>query len=529
MNQQLFAFIRPESFCLCKRNKLSCRLSKLPLWFLQINLHNLFPAVISGIDHKSRSQNLPFCCLQTDAQGEVRVGKAEAKRILHAVPGKGFKIAISDINIFFVPVLPVVSIVCRRRIIADRICNRIRKLAAGGNSSRQDIGNSVSALLASLPYIHHRRRLKFIHPLHVHDVADIKQYNCAGKRRANLPQEVSLCLRQKPASFRLAVVLVLTGGPSDHNQSGIISLCRLHSKTLRQLHLLLIPGLLRPARSGVEGMILQPALIGLQNLFIQRQRLLVFQCTQNICDIRRIHHSARARSALVVIELAASEHRNLLLLLQRKSFIFVSKKHTALRRCSSRDICICLPIKTVLHLIPPIFIYKKLLSFRTGAHILQVRSELLLDVRKDCKVTCSLDGNGQLTLMSCAGTGNSSGKDLSALRDVLAQLCCILVINRIIFSAEYADLFLSMECPFALKRLAACSLSKSHNILQFSSGSYTGFTIAMTTRSNGLNQLNGSSSSMPSGIFINPSMALDAGAASFPCAAAGVFPLSAPV
>ena len=69
-------------------------------------------------------------------------------------------------------------------------------------------------------------------------------------------------------------------------------------------------------------------------------------------------------------------------------------------------------------------------------------------------MTCSLDGNGQLTLMSCAGTGNSSGKDLSALRDVLAQLCCILVINRIIFSAEYADLFLSMECPFALKRLA---------------------------------------------------------------------------
>ena len=58
-------------------------------------------------------------------------------------------------------------------------------------------------------------------------------------------------------------------------------------------------------------------------------------------------------------------------------------------------------------------------------------------------------------------------------------------------------------------------------------GLLTGFTIAMTTRSNGLNQLNGSSSSMPSGIFINPSMALDAGAASFPCAA-GVLPLSAP-
>ena len=209
MNQQLFVFIRPESFCLCKRNKLSCRLSKLPLWLLQINLHNLFPAVISGIDHKSRSQNLPFCCLQTDTQGEVCVRKPEAKRILHAVPGKGFKIAISDINIFFVPVLPVVPIVCRRRIIADRIRNRIRKLAAGGNSSHQDIGHSISALLASLPYIHHRRRLKFIHPLHVHDVADIKQYNCARKRRANLPQKVALCLRQKPAPFRLAVVLVL--------------------------------------------------------------------------------------------------------------------------------------------------------------------------------------------------------------------------------------------------------------------------------------------------------------------------------
>lgn len=81
-------------------------------------------------------------------------------------------------------------------------------------------------------------------------------------------------------------------------------------------------------------------------------------------------------------------------------------------------------------------------------------------------MTCSLDRDRQLTLMGCAGAGDSPGKDLAAFRDILAQLRCILVINGIVFSAEDANLLLSVEGSSALERLAACSLCESHNILQ---------------------------------------------------------------
>ena len=44
-------------------------------------------------------------------------------------------------------------------------------------------------------------------------------------------------------------------------------------------------------------------------------------------------------------------------------------------------------------------------------------------------MACSLDGDGQLTLVHSAGTGNTSGKDLCSFRNKLSELCNILVIN----------------------------------------------------------------------------------------------------
>lgn len=43
---------------------------------------------------------------------------------------------------------------------------------------------------------------------------------------------------------------------------------------------------------------------------------------------------------------------------------------------------------------------------------------LLLNVRHQCNVTRSLDGNGQCTLMLCTVSCDSSGKDLTSLRDI---------------------------------------------------------------------------------------------------------------
>jgi len=64
-------------------------------------------------------------------------------------------------------------------------------------------------------------------------------------------------------------------------------------------------------------------------------------------------------------------------------------------------------------------------------------------------VASSLNGDGQLTLMQSAGTGDSSGKNLGTLGNELAELCSVLVVDlSYFFSAECANFFLSLgsEC-----------------------------------------------------------------------------------
>lgn len=69
------------------------------------------------------------------------------------------------------------------------------------------------------------------------------------------------------------------------------------------------------------------------------------------------------------------------------------------------------------------------------------------DIRQQCYVTRTLDSDGQLALMLCAGAGNSSRKDLRALGDVLSQACYILVIDLVdVIGAELADLLTSAHC-----------------------------------------------------------------------------------
>ena len=56
----------------------------------------------------------------------------------------------------------------------------------------------------------------------------------------------------------------------------------------------------------------------------------------------------------------------------------------------------------------------------------------------------TLDSGLELTLMLCAGAGNTAGKDLAALADELAKAGCILVIDHFdLFSAKSADLLLA--------------------------------------------------------------------------------------
>ena len=126
----------------------------------------------------------------------------------------------------------------------------------------------------------------------------------------------------------------------------------------------------------------------------------------------------------------------------------------------------------------------------------------ILDVGHDGEMTCSLNCNRQCTLMLCTVSGDSSGKDLASLRNILAQLSCILVIDLIIFfAAEYANFFSSASASSLHGRIRSfASVIVSHD----------GF--LLHSNSCKKDQMNGSSSSIPSGIFIKPSVPAVSGA-----------------
>ena len=75
-------------------------------------------------------------------------------------------------------------------------------------------------------------------------------------------------------------------------------------------------------------------------------------------------------------------------------------------------------------------------------------------------MTCSLDRGSQRSLMCSASTGDPSGKDLSALRHILAKLCSVLIIDRVVLAAEYADFLFSMEAAsFSERRVFSLGIS----------------------------------------------------------------------
>lgn len=69
------------------------------------------------------------------------------------------------------------------------------------------------------------------------------------------------------------------------------------------------------------------------------------------------------------------------------------------------------------------------------------------NVRKKSDVSCSLDSNCKFSLVVCAGTGNSSGKNLGTLGHALSELSSILVIYLLhSVSAELANLLAGSLC-----------------------------------------------------------------------------------
>ena len=146
-----------------------------------------------------------------------------------------------------------------------------------------------------------------------------------------------------------------------------------------------------------------------------------------------------------------------------------------------------------------------------------------LGVRHQSQVACSLDRTGECSLVSSASACDSSGKNLAALGDILAKLCDVLVINGIVLAAEHANFSLSMEAASLSERCIRTILSvKSPLSMEAASLSERCIRTILSVKSHfyppvyslwvRIDQLKGSSSSMPSGMFINPSSASDAGA-----------------
>jgi hypothetical protein len=68
-------------------------------------------------------------------------------------------------------------------------------------------------------------------------------------------------------------------------------------------------------------------------------------------------------------------------------------------------------------------------------------------VRKKSNLTSSLDCGVELSLVICTSSRNSSGKDLAALADELAELCGILVVDEIyLVCTENANFLSSTHC-----------------------------------------------------------------------------------
>lgn len=91
---------------------------------------------------------------------------------------------------------------------------------------------------------------------------------------------------------------------------------------------------------------------------------------------------------------------------------------------------------------------------------------LFSSIRNERNVSCSLDSYGKLSLVLCAGTGDSSGKNLGTLRNKAAKLSNILIVYEFnLIDTELADftsgLSVSLRSVFSFHN--ATSLNYNQN------------------------------------------------------------------
>ena len=89
-------------------------------------------------------------------------------------------------------------------------------------------------------------------------------------------------------------------------------------------------------------------------------------------------------------------------------------------------------------------------------------------IRKQRDVTCSLDCDGQRSLVSCAVSGDAARKDLTSLGDISSQRCDILIIDRLCaLCTEHTDFSSSAHAARSSGSLAfgSVTLVKRHGLV----------------------------------------------------------------
>ena len=92
-------------------------------------------------------------------------------------------------------------------------------------------------------------------------------------------------------------------------------------------------------------------------------------------------------------------------------------------------------------------------------------SQLVLNVRHQGNMSCSLDRYCKSSLVFCTVSCDPSRKDLASLRNIFLQLCNVLVIDLVIlFTTEYSHFFSSARRASSLESaLWSASLFVSHD------------------------------------------------------------------
>ena len=322
----------------------SRRLTQSALGSLAVYLHHLAAGDAAGVGHGDVGGNgiLPGGELRSHA--ESGVGKPESEWEAHLVPGKGFKVAVADVDILAVAVLLAAAEV----------------LIGGAGEHHCRAG---AADHSALPYIHHGGNVVSVHESHVDKSGGVQQHDGILECGADALQHILLQVGEQECALFQLVVHLLAGGPADDDDGGAAALRRGIHDIVRQRHFLLGPRLAAPALAVIERVLAVPRGVGIQEFPVN-----AVSCTDKSVgdtdDLGHVHHSAAAGAALVVVQLYPAEYRRGAALLQRKRAV-VLQQHDALRNRSGGGFKVLFPVESSFHVYAP-YILQEALSAEHG-------------------------------------------------------------------------------------------------------------------------------------------------------------------